>query len=621
MSPSPPPIDPPPIAAAEPVSLNDESDEDLPQRKRREDASEKIRATGGRLGKRRGWLDKIKRHAAFVGPGIIASVAYIDPGNWSTDLQAGSGYGYSHLFIILLVGFLALLFQILATRLGCVSGIDLAEHCRLALYDRPKNKMLWRWGVLYPLYAMAEMGIIFTDLAELLGSAIAINLLIPKIPLWACVVLTSLDVLLILVLFSQYPTKMVTRSMRLFELVIGLLVLAVLGSFVALLVKVSPVWRKVFHGYVPGPGIIRGGGLYIAVGILGATVMPHAMFIGSKMACMRRLKPEQYEVTSSISFKDDDETIRVEEFQPSGRPRRSMSLTNRGPSIHLPQPISLGQFSVHERRLTPEERRAEDENGGKTSSEKGGKERTKPTLECVKAHLGHAVADIAGSLLGFAVLINSAILILAAAVFYYGEGKSSSGDGISDLFDAYALIKAYVGPAFGYIFAVALLAAGQSASLTVTLSGQIVSEGFLQWRTKPWKRRLITRSIGIVPSLAVAIAVGRDGVSNLLVGSQVALSIILPFVLGPLILLTSSHGIMSLPNAPSPPPIPITRLTTARTPKECFKKLNPFRRRIAPSGWVSFASSPWVIWLAWAVWSTIVIANVFAIVDLARGAQ
>lgn len=149
--------------------------------------------------------------------------------------------------------------------------------------------------------------------------------------------------------------------------------------------------------------------------------------------------------------------------------------------------------------------------------------------------------------MGFAILINSSILILAAAVFYYGDGKSTSGTGVSDLFDAFDLVKHYIGPgpslfyyslfdhsrlhlprpsAFAYIFAVALLAAGQSASLTVTLTGQIISEGFIQWRTKPWKRRLITRLIGIVPSLAVAIAVGRDGIDVLLVGSQVALSIV-----------------------------------------------------------------------------------------------
>ncbi|KAL8279243.1 hypothetical protein RQP46_008280 [Phenoliferia psychrophenolica] len=507
----------------------------------------------------------------FVGPGIIASVAYIDPGNWSTDLQAGSAYGYSHLFIVLLVGFLALLFQLLATRLGCVSGIDLAEHCRLALHDRPTHKMLWRWGVLYPLYAFAEIGIIFTDLAELIGSAIAINLLIPKIPLWACVLLTSLDVLLILLLFSQYPAKMVTRSMRMFELVIGLLVLTVLGSFVALLVKVSPVWKDVFFGYVPGPGIVRGGGLYIAVGILGATVI---------MATMRRLEPEQY--ADEYSDDEDDDSDKDAKDMPSPSPRPRAASSSHGPSLHLPQPISLGAFNLAAPRLTPEERQAAaNESDSKDDAEDKSE---KPTLACVKAHLGHSVVDIAGSLLGFAILINSAILILAAAVFYYGDGKTTGGAGVSDLFDAYDLVKDYVGPAFAYIFAIALLAAGQSAALTVTLSGQIISEGFLQWRTKPWKRRLITRSIGMVPSLAVAISVGRDGLNNLLVGSQVALSIVLPFVIGP-----------------------------------TLAELNPFRKRVAPAGYVSFASISAVIWFSWAVWLLIIIANVFAIYDLAAG--
>jgi hypothetical protein len=151
--------------------------------------------------------NRIVRHGAFIGPGIIASVAYIDPGNWATDLNAGSSYGYSHLFVVLLAGLIALLFQLLSTRLGCASGEDLATHCRLALYDRPnvsrRRKLFYRWGVLYALYGLAELGIIFTDLAELLGSAIAINLVVPKIPLWACVALTSTDVFLVLLLFNQ----------------------------------------------------------------------------------------------------------------------------------------------------------------------------------------------------------------------------------------------------------------------------------------------------------------------------------------------------------------------------------------------------------------------------------
>ncbi|KAI5478528.1 metal iron transporter [Pseudohyphozyma bogoriensis] len=549
------------------------------------------------------WWTKIKRHAAFVGPGVIASVAYIDPGNWATDLQAGSQYGYAHLFVVLLAGLIALLFQILATRLGSVSGNDLSEHCRLAFHDRPTRKLWWRWGVLYPLYALSEIAIIFTDLAELLGSAIAINLLIPKIPLWGAVVLTSVDVFLVLLLFSQYPTKLVTRSMRLFEAMIGLLVLCVLGSFVALLVKVSPVWKDVFHGYVPGPGFIRGGGLYVAVGIVGATCMPHAFYLGSKMATMRRLVPESYESDDSTDkfFGMAFELERVD----SPPQRAQSSEGDHQIHLHFPQPVTVPSSFVAQR---PQRRQSED--GKKVPT--GPAE--KPTLKCVQAHLGHAVADVAGSLLGFAILINSSILILSAAVFYYGDGRSSSGTGVSDLFDAYALVKDYIGQAFAYLFAVALLAAGQSASLTVTLSGQVISEGFIEWHTTPWKRRLITRMIGIIPSVAVAAAVGRQGLDVLLVGSQVALSIVLPFVMAPLIYFTTKQDVMSIPkDSRRVTPLP------EEEKKTLLQTLNPWRRRRGPEGWVSFANGTFIVYLAWTLWVLVVTANIYALYDLGAG--
>ncbi|GAA5893389.1 hypothetical protein JCM5296_004863 [Sporobolomyces johnsonii] len=583
---------------------------------------------------------KLKRHAAFVGPGIIASVAYLDPGNWSTDLQAGSAYGYSHLFIVFLSGMIALLFQILATRLGCVSDEDFATHCRIALYDRPgRFKVFYRWGLLYPLYVLCELGIIFTDLAELLGSAIAIKLLIPAIPLWACVLLTALDVMLILVLFNQYPTRNVTRSMRCFELLIGLLVLTVLGAFVALLVEVKPVWRDAFRGFVPSSGIVKNGGIYIAVGIIGATVMPHAFFIGSKMATMRRIPPQEYGEEDDFDDKKDAEgNYELDELDGDGarqRERRREEGRPWFPHLHLPQPFSLSTVdfnltSVSSPSSSPRVDRSapsDDPSSPQKRSYTPEPPRPKPSLACVQAHLSHMCFDIAGSLLGFALLVNSAILILAAAVFYYGEGKAAGGpEGITDLFDAFDLVREYLGQALAYLFAVALLASGQSASLTVTLSGQIIGEGFLQWRTKPWKRRLITRLIGIVPSLAVSVAVGRQGIDVLLVGSQVALSIVLTFVMIPLIIFTSEHRVMALPTPPSelpssPPPAPSFSpsppASSAARARTLLKTINPFRRRPLPAGHVaSYANPVWLSWLCWALWLMISIANVYALYSL-----
>ncbi|BGP29426.1 Manganese transporter smf1 [Rhodotorula toruloides] len=633
----------------------------------------------------------LKRHAAFVGPGVIASVAYLDPGNWSTDLAAGSQFGYSHLFVIFFAGMMALLFQVLSTRLGCVSDYDLATHCRFALYDRPSPyKLYYRYLLLYPLYVLAEIGIVMTDLAELLGSAIAINLLIPRIPLWACVLLTSLDVFLILLLFNQYPTRTVTRSMRLFELLIGVLVIVVLASFVAMLVKVGPVWKDVFRGYVPGSGIVGNGGIYIAVGIVGATVMPHAFYIGSKMATMRRLKPEDYGEVSPPSSRglDSDDYDESKELKPSSastntavereeepnagterhrgrlasllpshlRPARTRSSPARPrayfPSIHLPQPVSLGHIGfdlgalsrARTRSRSPAtERRRSRTNGGE--EEEGEEEKTeapmdevskthrirpRPTLACVRAHLTHASIDVAFSLVGFALVVNSCILILGAAVFYYGDGRAQGRDagGVSDLFDAYDLVKEYLGQAFAYLFAIALLAAGQSASLTVTLSGQIVSEGMIAWRTKPWKRRLITRCIGIIPSLAVAVSVGRQGIDALLVGSQVALSIVLTFVMIPLIIFTSQQSVMAIPHTSSSHPSAPSTASPASSPfpprplrtrlSRLLYTLNPLRRRCAPEGTTSFANPVGVIYLCSALWLLVGVANVYALYQVAN---
>ncbi|GAA6035056.1 hypothetical protein JCM8097_002164 [Rhodosporidiobolus ruineniae] len=657
----------------------------------------------------------LKKHLAFVGPGVIASVAYLDPGNWATDLQAGSAYGYSHLFIILFAGLIALLFQILSTRLGCVTDYDLATQCRFALYDRPgRYKLFYRYGLLWPLYFLAEAGIIFTDLAELLGSAIAINLLIPAIPLWGAVLLTSLDVFLVLLLFNQYPTRTVTASMRMFELLIGLLVLVVLGSFVALLVKVSPVWAHVFKGYVPSSGIVRGGGIYIAVGIVGATVMPHAFYIGSKMATMRRLKPSDYgesDDTAASPGEDDfaplspslspaDEPIKPSSSaSPRGRSRDGPAPRPFFPSLHMPQPLSLNGAGVgfnlnslsraRSRSNSPapgparrdeieeldEVEAVEDEEDAKKApmdelatpplsstrspthpfkrprlpssshsqsstsarahlSSRAHPSRPKPTLACIEAHLNHQTWDIVGSLLGFAVVVNSSILILAAAVVHYGPYKTTNPNGVSDLFDAYDIIKDYLGQGLAYLFAVALLMAGQSASLTVTLSGQIVSEGFINWRTKPWKRRLITRIINIVPSLAVAAAVGRSGIDTLLVASQVALSIVLTFVLMPLIIFTSQHSIMAVPlkpsslpadappapaPAPSPPLAPTSTPTHTQRLTSFLRAINPLRRRSVPAGHASYANPVALIWLCGALWLLIGIANVYALYDVGAG--
>ncbi|KAJ3500259.1 hypothetical protein NLJ89_g9878 [Agrocybe chaxingu] len=201
-----------------------------------------------------GWL--VLHHAKkHTGVGIVCAVAYFDPGNWGVDLQAGSQFGYRLLFIVLLAGLFAVFLQVLATRLGCVTGIDLASHSRLLLYNRPKHTLLYRWLGLYPLYILAEIAIIATDLAELLGSAIALCMLFPKLQLWHGVLITAFDVIFILAMGDPLRGKPV----RTFELLIAAMVLAVLICMIVIISKVDVNWADAFQGYIPSKYIFGSG--------------------------------------------------------------------------------------------------------------------------------------------------------------------------------------------------------------------------------------------------------------------------------------------------------------------------------------------------------------------------
>ncbi|KAJ8514800.1 hypothetical protein ONZ45_g7712 [Pleurotus djamor] len=452
-------------------------------------------------------LQHVRKH---TGVGIVCAVAYFDPGNWGVDLQAGSEYGYKLLFVVLLAGLFAVFLQVQA---------NLASHCRLLLHDRPKHTKLWRWLALYPLYFLAEIAIIATDLAELLGSAIALCMLFPRLELWHGVLITGFDVFLILAMGDPLRGKPV----RMFEFLIAALVFAVLICMGIILSKVDIDWADTFHGFVPSRTIFQSGALYISVGIVGATVMPHSLFLGSSLATQDRL-----------------------DFLPSEDDKIKLTTTSTTTSYdsHVAEPLPLWRrclqrlrdFVVGALRAPPF-----DPNRARPKTHA---DRENRPLSFVRAHLNHGVFDVVFSLLGFAVLINSMILILASAVFFYGG--AGTPDQAASLFDAYDVIRDYVGTAAATLFALALLASGQSSSLIATVAGQAVSEGFLQWRVSPIVRRFLTRLLAIIPSMAVAIAVGRRGIDELLVISQVVLSIVLPFITLPLILLTSSKSVMSV---------------------------------------------------------------------------
>jgi manganese transport protein len=375
-----------------------------------------------------------RRITAYLGPGYLVAVGYMDPGNWATDLAGGAAYGYALLWIVGVSSLMAMLLQVLAARLGIAAQADLAQLCRRHA-SRPSALAQW---------LLCELAICACDLAEVIGTAIALNMLFGT-PLAAGVLLTVLDVLLILWLQKF--------GFRYLEAFVVALMGVVLLCFGINLVLARPDWGAVAAGFIPSARTVTDPNmLYLAIGIVGATVMPHNLYLHSSTVQTRRIPASRAGKRSAIAF---------------------------------------------------------------------------------------ASADVIGALV-MALAVNAAILITAAAVFHAGGHP-----GVAELQDAQRLLGPLTGSALaGTLFAVALLAAGQSSSVTATLAGQVVMEGFVQVRMPPWARRLLTRSIAVVPAFAVTLAYGEAGIGRLLLFSQVVLSLQLPFAMYPLIRFTSDTAIM-----------------------------------------------------------------------------
>jgi manganese transport protein len=372
-----------------------------------------------------------RKMLAFSGPGYLVAVGYMDPGNWATDLAGGSAFGYTLLSIILLSNLMAILLQALCARLGIVTGRDLAQACR-DHYSRPVSFGLW---------ILCELAISACDLAEVIGSAIALNLLF-GIPIVVGVCITALDVLAVLYLQN--------KGFRYIEALVVVLILTIGGCFLLEIIFAKPNLADVFAGFLPNSEVVTHRDmLYIAIGILGATVMPHNLYLHSSVVQTRK-----YEQTSA----------------------------------------------------------------GKA--------------EAIK----FATIDSSVALM-FALFINAAILIVAAATFH-----TRGQHGVAEIQDAYKLLSPMLGVSVASaLFAFALLASGQNSTLTGTLAGQIVMEGFLNIRLRPWLRRLITRLIAIVPAVFTAAIFGTRGTARLLLLSQVVLSMQLAFAVIPLVLFTSDR--------------------------------------------------------------------------------
>jgi manganese transport protein len=384
---------------------------------------------------------------AFAGPALLVSVGYMDPGNWGTDLQGGARYKYDLLWVVALASLMAIFMQVLAARLGVVTGKDLAQACR-DWYPR------WtRW----PQWILSELAIGACDLAEVLGSAVALNLMF-HIPLLWAVIVTALDVLALLAL-QRY-------GMRAIEAVVLLLVVTIAFCYfleIFVLPQTRPAFAEMGAALLT-PGFRQPGMIYVAIGIIGATVMPHNLYLHSALVQSRRFQQDEASINRAIRFNTIDSTL---------------ALT-------------------------------------------------------------------------IAFLVNAAILVLAANVFYGRESVAVSGGHIvtfapdSDWIRvAYLTLAPLLGTAAGStLFAVALLASGQSSTITGTLAGQVVMEGFMQWRIQPWVRRVITRTLAILPAIVVIGLRGDGSVTDLLTLSQVVLALQLPFAMFPLLHFTSQRSHM-----------------------------------------------------------------------------
>ncbi len=411
------------------------------------------------------WLARL---FAFAGPGYMVSVGYMDPGNWATDLAGGSQFGYTLLAVILLSNLMAVLLQALAARLGIATGRDLAQACRDS-YPRPVNLALW---------LACELAIIACDLAEVIGTAIALNLLF-GIPLIAGALIAALDAFLLLVLMN--------RGFRYLEAFVASLLIVIAGCFIVQIIAAAPPVAAMLAGFLPSREIVTNPEmLYIAIGIIGATVMPHNLYLHS----------------------------------------------------------SIVQTRAYER-----------------------------TTEGRRDAIRWATVDSTVALT-LALFVNAAILIVAAAVFH-ANGRTE----VAEIGQAHELLSPLLGLGIAStLFAVALLASGLNSTVTATLAGQIVMEGFLRLRLPHWARRLLTRGLAIIPVVIVTWLYGEKGTAELLVLSQVVLSMQLPFAVIPLVWFVSD------------------------------------RRRMG-----AFAIPAWVSVLAWAVAAVIVVLNLKLLFDTVAG--
>lgn len=411
----------------------------------------------------------------------MVSVAYMDPGNYATGVTAGASNRFSLLFITLMSSVMAVFLQALCIKLGTVTGYDLARCSREYLPKR-LNYILW---------FLAECAIVATDVAEVLGSAIALNILL-HIPLPAGIAITCVDVLVVLAAY-RLDTPL-AHFVRYFEYAVAVLVLGVVVCFCVALAHLphgaAPV-AQVLRGFAPSKEMVDGHGLTIATSVIGATVMVHSLFLGLGLV-QPRLR--EYDVSNGYVALPGHEEIDEKE--------------------------SVLDFFYNSYT---------------------------PSYHAIKYCLRYSITELVVNLMSFALFVNSAILILAGATLY---GTPEAVD--ADLYSIYDLLVKTVAPSVGTLFMVALLLSGQSAGIVCTIAGQMVSEGYLKWTVRPWVRRLATRCISIIPCLAISLFIGKLALGTALNVSQIVISLLLPVLTAPLIYFTSSKQIMRVKKPADP---------------------------------------------------------------------
>lgn len=576
----------------------------------------------------------LRKYASFIGPGLMVSVAYMDPGNYATGVTAGAANKYSLLFIVFISNLIAIFLQILCIRLGSITGYDLARCCREYLPKR-LNYVLW---------FLAECAIIATDVAEVIGSAIALNILL-RIPLPAGVCITIIDILIVLLAYRNDSSS--TKLVKLFEYFVAILVLAVTICFAIQLSQIHADAAEIFRGFVPSKQMFDGNGMTIATSILGATVMVHSLFLGSGIV-QPRLREYDYlhnlidfgfdesespEPSSQLSTKRTHSSLQKRKFGFAyirglirfGQSSKSLNgnlqlkrgldyfrdligIANKQSTKLDTASIQPGNFEsgpglVDIGRIEEIDMNEIEMNGTYSkikentpiikSQELRNKEADffynsyKPSYQAIQYSLKYSIIELTLTLVTFALFVNSALVIVAGATLY-GTPEAVN----ADLYTIHDLLSSTLAPVVGTIFMLALLFSGQSAGIVCTIAGQIVSEGHINWKLKPWVRRLVTRSISIIPCLAISASIGKGGLGIALNISQVIISLLLPPLTAPLIYFTCKKDIMKVE-------LPLDL------------QVNGEKYKYMQNPW-------WVKGLAIVIWIFITVLNVYAIYDMAK---